>query len=241
MAWMNVDETEIYNMLRGNMALLIFESLVGIESAWRLRKFFPSIRELSQSLAVLSAWQTLALPKIGKIETQYQTASIPSELILSEDEIRRLTVRKIDEQLDKHRTLWRAGMTVIPRNYRLKNKAAKLGALRIAVAEHLRNMRQGSDMDGSDTLEADSRRQSAQMLDVMGFDELKSEKAAVRRGLGRLVLESYKIQPIFTKNLWDFGYFCYKMGWPTLQEVTSSRRASASIRHPLSIEDGVEN
>ncbi|KAJ7929498.1 hypothetical protein B0H13DRAFT_1859711 [Mycena leptocephala] len=159
----------------------------------RIPQFFPSIRELSQSLAVLSAWQTLALPMIGKIETQYETASIPNELILSEDEIRRLTVRKIDEQLDKHRTLWRAGMTLIPRNYRLKTKAAKLGALQIAVAEHLRNMHQGSDMDGSNTLGADSTRQSAQMLDVMGFDELKSERAAVRRGLRRLIPESYEV------------------------------------------------
>ncbi|KAJ7483062.1 hypothetical protein B0H11DRAFT_1914797 [Mycena galericulata] len=211
MAWLNVDETEIYDVLRGNMALLIFESLVGIERARRLRKFFPSIRELSQSLAVvrdtktvwttcnsneLSAFifeilsQTLALPMIGNIETQYQTAPVSNGLILDEDEICRLTVKKIHEQLDVHRTLWRAGMTVIPRSYRLKNKAAKLRALRIAIAEHLKSRRQGSDMDGSDTLGAESRRNSAQRLDVMGFDEIESEKAVVGMGLGRLIAES---------------------------------------------------
>ncbi|KAJ7488645.1 hypothetical protein B0H11DRAFT_1912797 [Mycena galericulata] len=244
-AWMNVDEAEIYDILRGNIALLvfngdvlteflidrvdilcalspnfssnlgyywIFESLFGIDSARRLRNFFPSVRELSQSLAavrdtkrawticnsndlsafifeILSQATTLSLPTIGKIETHcYRTASIRNnELILSEDRIRRLTVRKIHEQLDKHRTLWRTGITVIPRNYRLKNKAAKLHALRIAVAEHLRNMRQGLDMDGSDTLGPGSRRQSAQMLDVMEFDELESKKAGVGLGMGRLI------------------------------------------------------
>ena len=77
-------------------------------------------------------------------------------------------------------------------SHRLKNKAAKLRALQIAIAEHLRGRRQGSDMDGSDTLGADSRRNSAQMLDVMGFDEIESEKAAVGMGLGRLIAESYK-------------------------------------------------
>ncbi|KAJ7812470.1 hypothetical protein B0H13DRAFT_1926136 [Mycena leptocephala] len=167
-AWMNVDENEIYDVLRANNSWLIFERMVGRESARFLRKFFPSIRGLSQSPTV-----TLGLPMIGNMETQYQTAATPHGLILGEDDIRRLTAIKITEQLDKHRTLWRAGMTSIPRNYRLKNKAAKLRALRIAVAEHLRNVRQGSDADGSDTLGADSRRQSAQMADVMGFDELE--------------------------------------------------------------------
>jgi hypothetical protein len=122
----------------------------------------------------------------GKNGTQcYQTPSFSDELILSETKIRTLTVTKIHEQLDKHRKFWKEGMPVIPRNYRLKNKAAKLDALRIAVAEHLRNMRQGSDMDGSDTLGADSRRQSAQLLDVMGLDELGLEKSDV--GMGRLI------------------------------------------------------
>ncbi|KAJ6595462.1 hypothetical protein B0H10DRAFT_2328479 [Mycena sp. CBHHK59/15] len=64
----------------------------------------------------------------------------------------------------------------MPRNYRLKNKAAKLRALRIAVAEHLRTMLQGSDTDDSDTLGPGSRRQSDQMLDLLVFDELEPEK-----------------------------------------------------------------
>lgn len=89
----------------------------------------------------------------------YQTASPPSALILGEDEIRKLTVTKIHEQLDKHRALWKPGMTVLPRNYRLKNKAAKLRALQAAIAEHLRNRRKDSDMDG-DTLVPSSSRQS---------------------------------------------------------------------------------
>ncbi|KAJ7936589.1 hypothetical protein B0H13DRAFT_1853326 [Mycena leptocephala] len=149
-SWMNVDETQIYDMLRGNIASLILESVVGTDTAGRLRKLFPSIHELSQSLAAL----------------------------------------------DKHRALWRAGMTLIPRNYRLKNKAAKLRALRIAIAEHLRSMRQGSDMDGSDTLGAGSRRQYVQMLDVMGFDELELEKSDVGMGMGRLIAAPRRIRLI---------------------------------------------
>lgn len=85
-----------------------------------------------------------------------QTAS-SNTLILGEDEIRKLTVTKIHEQLDKHRAPWKPGMTVLPRNYRLKNKAAKLRALRAAIAEHLRNRRKDSDMDG-DTLVPGSKR-----------------------------------------------------------------------------------
>jgi hypothetical protein len=120
----------------------------------------------------------LDFPTVGKIGGQISsTTSSANGLILREEKLRTLTVKKIHEQLDKHRSLCRPGMLEIPRNYRLKNKAAKLGALRIAVAEHLKNMSQGSDMDG-DTLGADSRRQSAQMLNVE-LDELELEKTDV--------------------------------------------------------------
>ncbi|KAJ7879457.1 hypothetical protein B0H13DRAFT_1892195 [Mycena leptocephala] len=100
----------------------------------------------------------------------YQIASLPNALILSEDKIRKLTVAKVDEQLDQHRAFWKPGMVVLPQNYRLKNKATKLSALRAAIAEHLRNKRKDSDMDG-DTLVLGSRRQSAQMLD---FDDKRA-------------------------------------------------------------------
>ncbi|KAJ7930231.1 hypothetical protein B0H13DRAFT_1859066 [Mycena leptocephala] len=203
-AWMNVDETKIYEILKGNIALLvfqgdlltefliakIFESIVGTAGARRLRKLFPSIRQLSESLTAVretkEAWitchsndltafifetlsqltvgasleficfaaelrQMLGFPTVGKIGGQF---SSPNGLILSEEKYAL--------------SLW---------NYRLKNKAAKLRALRIAVEEHLKNMSQGSDLDG-DTLGADSRRQSAQILNV-DLDELELEKTDV--------------------------------------------------------------
>jgi hypothetical protein len=67
-------------------------------------------------------------------------------------------------------------MTIIPRNYRLKNKASKLYALRIAVSEYSRHIHQGSDMGvgDSDTLVPGSRRHSAKMLDL-ALDELQLE------------------------------------------------------------------
>ncbi|KAJ7495720.1 hypothetical protein B0H11DRAFT_1910470 [Mycena galericulata] len=210
LAWMNVNETEIYAILRGNIALLvfhgdvliefltarIFESILGTDAAQRLRKLFPSLRELSESLAILrdtkTAWttsfiqrltyfpelrQSLGLPALGMTGTKtYKAASPPNALILSEDKICKLTVAKIHEQLDQHRALWKPGMTVLPRNYRLKNKATKLSALRAAIAEHLGNKREDSDMDG-DTLVPSSRRQSAQMLD---FDELEQQGEGTR-------------------------------------------------------------
>ncbi|KAJ6604919.1 hypothetical protein B0H10DRAFT_1957408 [Mycena sp. CBHHK59/15] len=231
-AWMNVDEREISDILRSNVALLAFHrdflteflksrilnSIFGTAVAGRLRKLFPSIRELSESIAVVrdtkEAWttcnsndlsafifeilaqldvgrpcrfelfllklgQTLGLPTVENIGTKcHQTASQLSGLILTEDEISKLKVKEIHEQLEKHRTLWSPGMTVIPRNYRLKNKASKLHALRIAVAEHLGSMHQGSDMGESDTLVPGSRRHSAKMLDL-AFDELQPETADV--------------------------------------------------------------
>ncbi|KAJ6570005.1 hypothetical protein B0H10DRAFT_1964844 [Mycena sp. CBHHK59/15] len=211
-AWMNVDEREISDILRSNVALLAFHrdflteffksrilnSIFGTAVAGRLRKLFPSIRELSESIAVVrdtkEAWTTcnsndlsafifeiLAQLDVGleNIGTKcHQTASQLSGLILTEDEISKLKVKEIHEQLEKHRTLWSPGMTVIPRNYRLKNKASKLHALRIAVAEHLGSMHQGSDMGESDTLVPGSRRHSAKMLDL-AFDELQPETADV--------------------------------------------------------------
>ncbi|KAJ7838711.1 hypothetical protein B0H13DRAFT_1911617 [Mycena leptocephala] len=173
-AWMNVDEREIYDILRSNIAVLAFHgdflteflisrilnSIVGTAVAGRLRKM-------------------LGLPTVENIGTKCpQTASHLSGLILTEDEISKLKVKEIHEQLDKHRTLWSPGMTVIPRNYRLKNKPSKLRALRIAVAEHLRSMHQGSDMGDSDTLVPGSRRHSTKMLDL-AFDELQPDTADV--------------------------------------------------------------
>jgi hypothetical protein len=130
-------------------------------------------------LFLLKLGQMLGLPTVENIGTKCpQTASHLSGLILTEDEISKLKVKEIHEQLDKHRTLRSPGMTVIPRNYRLKNKASKLRALRIAVAEHLRSMHQGSDMGDSDTLVPGSRRHSAKTLDL-AFDELRPETADV--------------------------------------------------------------
>ncbi|KAJ7906543.1 hypothetical protein B0H13DRAFT_1880519 [Mycena leptocephala] len=192
-AWMNVDEYEIYELLRGNITLPLF----------------PSTHDLSKSLALVretkEAWTTcnsnelsafifqilsqltvgvlsssgvaLGLPTLERTRTEYNTiAASPSpRLILSEDEIRTLRVRDIHDQLDIHRGLWRPGMTVIPKNYLLRNKAAKLRALLNAVAEHLTNLGHGSDIDDSDTLGASSRRKSAQMLDVLELDELEND------------------------------------------------------------------
>ncbi|KAJ7936669.1 hypothetical protein B0H13DRAFT_1853099 [Mycena leptocephala] len=171
----------------------IFESILGPINTQRLQKLFPSIRHLSESLEAIrdtkEAWTTcnsndlssfifetlsqlttfgfLTVPTIGSQSLPIATEFPQNGLILSDSKIHTLT-------LDKHRTLCKPGMPDIPRNYRLKNRAAKLHALRLAVAEHLKNLNQGSDMDG-DTLAASSRRQSAQMLDVE-LDELAPEK-----------------------------------------------------------------
>ncbi|KAJ7829104.1 hypothetical protein B0H14DRAFT_2810849, partial [Mycena olivaceomarginata] len=150
-AWIHVDENEIYEMQRGNVALLVFngdaltnfligkilESVVGTDTAGRLAQGIQSLAALDNN--DLSAFIFEILPGF-------------------EHKIRTLTVTKIHEQLDKHRKFWKEGMPVMPRNYRLKNKAAKLHALRIA---------------------------SAQLLDVMGLDELGLEKSDV--GMGRLI------------------------------------------------------
>ncbi|KAJ7813842.1 hypothetical protein B0H13DRAFT_1925139 [Mycena leptocephala] len=137
----------------------IFESILGPINTQRLQKLFPSIRHLSESPEAIrdtkEAWTTCnsndlssfifetlsqlttfgfpTVPTIGSQSLPIATEFPQNGLILSDSKIRTLTVKKIHEQLDKHRTLCRPGMPDIPRNYRLKNKAAKLHALRLAV------------------------------------------------------------------------------------------------------------
>ncbi|KAJ7869688.1 hypothetical protein B0H13DRAFT_1896578 [Mycena leptocephala] len=169
-AWMNVDEVEIYDILRSNMPLLVFHGNFSAEF------LISRILEGSVGTAVAGRLRKmLGLPTVKNIGTEcHQTASRPRNLILTENEISKLKVKEIHEQLNKHRTLWSPGMTVIPRNYRLKNKASKLCALRIAVSEYSGRIHQGSDMGDSDTLVPGSRRHSAKMLDL-ALDELQPE------------------------------------------------------------------
>lgn len=63
-------------------------------------------------------------------------------------------------------------MTIIPKNYLLRNKATKLCALITAVAEYARYYGGSDTDDDSETMSAESRRKSAQM-DFVDFDELE--------------------------------------------------------------------
>ncbi|KAF7372320.1 hypothetical protein MVEN_00092200 [Mycena venus] len=200
-AWINLNEYEIYNILssmlfRGDcltefLVGRLVESIVGKADARRLEKLFPSPQKLSQSLEIVrdtkEAWcsghdlpsfisktlsqlNLLGPPTFGKIGAEHHT-SPPSDLLLSEEKIRKLRVRDIHDQLDMHRRLWRPGMTVIPKNYLLRNKAAKLDALLLAVSEYLEYTSRESENDDSITLGANSRRNSAQMLDFDKQDD----------------------------------------------------------------------
>ncbi|KAJ7862511.1 hypothetical protein B0H14DRAFT_2740244, partial [Mycena olivaceomarginata] len=194
-AWIHVDENEIYEMLRGNVALLVFngdaltnfligrilESVVGTDSARRLRKLFPSIRELSQSLAAVhdtkAAWTACNNNDLSAFIFEI-LSRIVRRIPHSSSMIRLALIYSIctsDIGLADERKEWN---TMLPNTFsdELILSENKIRTLTVTkIHEQL-------DKHRNDTLGADSRRQSAQLLDVMGLDELGLEKSDVGMG-----------------------------------------------------------